>query len=167
MPVEPRGGSACSPRTIEVEQRVARQPQLAHAPPAAASLGRTTNSTTSAPSLRIAAGSIEGAGSAASLVVTPRRRANGSKVVPWSTVDTTTAKKTTSKNSTLPATRSMTAKVASTTGTAPRSPAHPSTRRSAPEKRVNGGGHERRRAGARRTATTSASAVPLSATSSS
>ena len=45
-------------------------------------------------------------------------------------VDTSTAKKMMLKNWTLWATWSITGKVASTTGTAPLSPAHPSTARS-------------------------------------
>ena len=70
--------------------------------PAAACSGWTTNSTTSAPSLRIAAGSVERTRAAPPRRSSPpARRANGSNVVPWSTVDTTTAKKTMLKNSTL------------------------------------------------------------------
>ena len=69
-------------------------------------------------------------GSAASPVVTPRRRASASKVVPCTTVETSTAKNAIAKNSSLRGTPSRTGNVASTTGTAPRSPAQPSTARS-------------------------------------
>jgi hypothetical protein len=73
--------------------------------------------------------SASGRGRAGSLVVTPRRRAKGSKVVPWSSVEITTAKNTMLKKSVLSGMFSITGKMASTTGTAPRSPAHPSVTR--------------------------------------
>ena len=108
--------------------------------------------------------SASGRGRAGSLVVTPTARAKGSKLTPWTSVEMTTAKKTMLKNSVLCGTWAITGKVASTTGTAPRRPAQPSTRRSTAEKRSN--------AVATNTATgratkssTSASAVPSSATS--
>jgi hypothetical protein len=63
--------------------------------------------------------------------VTPSLRASHSTVVPWSRVEITTAKKTSLKNRRLSGTRSITGKVASTTGTAPRRPAQLSTVRSA------------------------------------
>jgi hypothetical protein len=121
------------------------------------------NSTTSAPSLRIAPVSISGSGSAASVVVTPSHRATGWKVVPWMIVDTSTAKKMMLKNWTLWATCSITGNVASTTGTAPLRPAHPSTARSGtlkPWKAVA----RNAAAGRATSATISASSVPLTAT---
>jgi hypothetical protein len=54
-------------------------------------------------------------------------------VDPCSSVEITTAKKTMLKKSLSGSTPSITAKVASTTGTAPRNPAQPSTSRSAIE----------------------------------
>ena len=80
--------------------------------------------------------STSGRGSAGSVVVTPSLRASHSTVVPWSSVEITTAKKTMLKNVRgCPARRSITGKVASTTGTAPRRPAQPSTTRSRRVKR--------------------------------
>ena len=87
----------------------------------------TGYSITSAPSRRIAPASASGSGSAASVSVTPSQRASASNVAPCSSVETTTAKKTMLKNSTLFGTPSITGKVAKTTGSAPRRPAQPST----------------------------------------
>ncbi len=87
----------------------------------------TGYSITSAPRRLIAPASASGSGSAASVSVTPSRWASGSKVAPWSSVETTTAKNTMLKNSTLFGTPSITGNVAKTTGSAPRSPAQPST----------------------------------------
>ena len=67
--------------------------------------------------------SASGRGSAGSRVVTPRRSASGSNDAPCSTVEISTAKNTTLNSSLLPSTPAMTGNVASTTGTAPRSPA--------------------------------------------
>ena len=78
--------------------------------------------------------SASGRGSAGSLVVTPSHCASGSKVVPWTSVEITTAKKTMLKNSREWGTSAITGKVASTTGTAPRSPAQPRTSLSLTEK---------------------------------
>ena len=76
--------------------------------------------------------STSGRGSAGSLVVTPSLPASHSTVEPCSSVEITTAKNTMLKKSCArpSGTFSITANVASTTGTAPRSPAHPSTMRS-------------------------------------
>ena len=81
-------------------------------------------------------------------------------------VESSTAKKTTSKTCVLPPTPAMTGKVASTTGTAPRSPAAESARRSL---HVNRAGRvAMATATGRETKTsTSASTVPRTATSSS
>ena len=131
--------------------------------PAAAWSGSTTNSTTSAPRRRIAVDSISGAGSAASVVVTPSHLANGSNVVPWTIVETSTAKKMMLKNSWLCGTPSITGKIASTTGTAPRSPAHPSTARSGSVNPANAVATITA-TGRATTATISASVLPLTAT---
>jgi hypothetical protein len=77
---------------------------------------------------------VNGVGIAASFVVTPSFADSHSNVVPCRSVDASTAKKTTSKNSSAPSTPAITGNVASTTGTAPRSPAHPSAIRSGTEK---------------------------------
>ncbi len=63
-------------------------------------------------------------------MVSPSRRASGSKVAPWTRVELTTTKKTIANSSSplrMPAT---TGKVASQIGVAPRSPAQPSSSRS-------------------------------------
>ena len=72
--------------------------------PAIACERSTGNSTTSAPSRRTAPTSSSASGSADSVVVTPSRAASPSNVVPCRTVETSTAKKTMLKNSTLPST---------------------------------------------------------------
>jgi hypothetical protein len=108
--------------------------------------------------------SASGRGRAGSVVVTPRRLASGSKVVPCRIVEITTAKKTMLKKVLDPSTSSITGKVASTTGTAPRRPAQPSTTRSAIEKRSNAV-LTKVATGRATNTSTSASAVPLTATS--
>ena len=98
-------------------------------------------------------------------MVAPSQRASGSNVVPWMSVESSTAKKTTSKSRVLPLTPSMTGKVARTMGTAPRRPAPDSTARSAHVKRI--GRVATATAIGRETKTsTSASTVPRRATSS-
>ena len=78
-------------------------------------------------------------GSSGSLVVTPSRRASASKVVPWSSVETNTAKNTMLRNSRPSRSRpALIGKIASTIGTAPRKPAQPSTTFSFTEKASNG-----------------------------
>ena len=66
-------------------------------------------------------------GAGGSSDVTPSQRATGSIVVPCSSVESSTAKKTMLKNVSTAGTSSITGKIASTTGTAPRSPAQPSS----------------------------------------
>ena len=110
--------------------------------------------------------SIRGRGSAGSVVVTPSLRASHSTLVPCRIVDRTTAKKTMLKNSLLCSMFSITGKVASTTGTAPRRPAQPTTTRSPAVKRSNAVASAAVRGRAMKTSK-SASAVPSSQTSSS
>ena len=126
------------------DQRLARKPQLSDPEPgdrvAVADhvldhLGARARG--SFPSRRAAAGS------AGSAVVTPSAWASGSKVVPWTMVEMTTAKKTMLKYSRLLGTPLITGKVASTTGTAPRSPAQPEDQPLAGAVAIEGGGERR------------------------
>ena len=135
MRVDPRGSSASSPRTMTLRRASRGSPSSRTSCPAIASSGPTGYSTISAPSRRTVPISTSGRGSAGSDVVTPSLRASHSTVVPCSSVESTTAKKTMLKNSLLCSTPSITGKVASTTGTAPRSPAQLSTTRSPVVKR--------------------------------
>jgi hypothetical protein len=164
MRVEPRGGIACSPLTITLSRASRGIPSSRTRRPTIASSGPTGYSATSAPSRRIVPVSASGRGSAATAEVTFRKRASGSKVVPWSNVESSTAKKTMSKKRTLSGICSITGKVASTTGTAPRSPAQPMIRRSRAVNFANVVASAEP-SGRATTATTSASTVPSTATS--
>jgi hypothetical protein len=125
--VEPRGGIARSPRTITFSSASRGSPSSRTACPTTASPSRTGNWITSAPSRLSSTGSTSGAGIAASSERTPSRRATGSIVAPCRTVENSTTKNVTLKIVRPPSMPSVTAKVANTTGTAPRSPAQPST----------------------------------------
>ncbi len=87
------------------------------------------------------------------------RRASASNVVPCTTVEMSTAKKTMLKKSPLSVTSAITGNVASTTGTAPRRPAQPSTTRSATPKPIRGV-ETNTASGRATTVTTKASTVP-------
>ena len=138
-------------------------PRSRTARPTIASLRATGNSRTSAPRRRIVPDSASGRGSAGSSVVTPSRLASGSNVVPCRIVDSSTTKNTMLKNSCERGMRSMTGNVASTTGTAPRSPAQPRTACSRQVK-PNGVVHRTVASGRATNTSTSARTVPSSAT---
>jgi hypothetical protein len=131
MIVDPRGGIARSPRTITFSSASRGSPSSRTGWPTTASLARTGNCTTSAPSRLSRTGSTSGTGIAASSEVTPSRRATGWIVVPWTIVETSTTKNATLKYC-MPssAPRSVTGNVANTIGVPPRSPAQPSISRS-------------------------------------
>ena len=145
--VEPRGGIASSPRTMTLTTASRGSPRSRTRAPTTASSWATGYSRISAPSRLIVPASASGRGRAGSLVVAPSARASGSNVVPWMIVESSTAKKTTSKSWVLPPTPAMTGKVARTTGTAPRSPARREREALAPrEARRQGGDGDRDRA---------------------
>ena len=103
-------------------------------------------------------------GRAGSSVVRRRRRASGSNVAPWTSVEVRTTKKTMLKMRSADATSATTGNVASQIGVAPRSPAQPIISRSRMSKRVDR--VERTAATGRATRISAAdSARPLSATS--
>ena len=162
--VEPRGRIAWSPRMITLSRASRGSPVSRTRWPTIACARSTGNSTTSAPSRRTAPTSSSASGSADSLVVTFSRAASASNVVPCTTVDTSTAKKTMLKNSTLPAMPAVIGNVASTTGTAPRRPAQPRTTRSATPKPIPSV-DANTPSGRATTTTMTASTVPLSITS--
>ena len=98
MRVLPRGSTASSPRTITDSSASRGSPSSRTRQPTTAWPGSTGYSTISAPSRRIVPVSASGRGRAGSLVVTPNQRESGSMLRPWTSVDTTTTKKTTLKN---------------------------------------------------------------------
>ncbi len=104
-------------------------------------------------------------GRAGSSVVSPSRRASGSKLAPWTRVEVTTTKKTIEKSSCPAPTPATTGKVASQIGVAPRSPAQPSIAARAARRGKGGRGEGGERAGDQDQ--TAESASPSSATSSS
>jgi len=112
MRVEPRGRSASSPRTITLRSAFARQAELTHelADDRVVRPDRVLDDLRAEPAAPCRF-STSGRGSAGSEVVTPSLRASHSTVVPWTSVEMTTAKKkTTLKNRLLCGTRSITGK---------------------------------------------------------
>ena len=100
--VEPRGGIASRSRTMTLTTASRGSPRSRTRAPTTASSSATGYSSTSAPRRLIVPASASGRGSAGSSVVAPSQRASGSNVVPWMSVESSTAKKTTSKSRVLP-----------------------------------------------------------------
>ena len=162
--VEPRGGIASLPRTITLTTASRGSAEVAHAATRDASLARRELE-----HLRAEPADRPRLGQRAR----KRRLGRGDPQPPGQRlerralhdVESRTAKKTMLKRSMLSGTPSMIGKVARTTGTAPRSPAQPSTTRS--EAEAEGGGRDERRKGRATNSTTSASTVPSIAKSAS
>ena len=166
--VEPRGSSASSPRTISETSASRGRPRSRRRAPAAASPGRITCSTTSAPSSRTAPTSRIEAGARGSSDVTPSRRATG--------VDRRALQQRREQHREeddveerlgLRRRPSITGKIASTTGTAPRRPGPAEQRLLAhAEAAARACASDASRAGARRRRPRARAACPRHATSS-